>query len=353
MIADAPQQFIAENWPQTDTTAQASDALPTPTDTVPPPEEASLSQEPPATEDNVLPAAQDTLAVQQVPGEPTAADTANTVPVANTPEAASLEEEEAPTDEIAPLEEVAPADTTQATPHTERPAPLKPSPRFNHLQGGWTIVVASYTDPDPADTAVLRHREHLADTGYPVDMAVGLAQGMARFRVVVGQFETLEAGQAALGTLAGQIPRDAWVMRLQARSALPAPAAEAEPEPEATETEAAAESVAEAEPPPPAEASIDQPPLRAQIDRQAGGWTVVLASHPAQASANTNAARYRERLRNTGHPVEVIAGVSQGATRFRVVVGQFETLEAGQAALRTLAGQIPRDAWLLRLRPEP
>ena len=47
----------------------------------------------------------------------------------------------------------------------------------------------------------------------------------------------------------------------------------------------------------------------------------------------------------------MIGGTSEGVTRYRVVVGQFETLRTAQAAHQELGAEIPRGAWLLYVQP--
>ena len=92
-------------------------------------------------------------------------------------------------------------------------------------------------------------------------------------------------------------------------------------------------------------------PEPARFDHEKVSWTVVVASRTERASAETIALRYRERLRRTGHLVDVIEGARNGITYYRVAVGQFETVAAARTVREELAAEIPEDAWLLRLRP--
>ena len=159
-------------------------------------------------------------------------------------------------------------------------------------------------------------------------MIEGAHNGVTYYRVAVGQFETLAVAQPVLEELAAEIPEDAWLLHVQ---------------PEVLEEKPPA-----AEAPAPLEQAAPEP---ARFDREKVSWTMVVAFYLEQTSADTAAAQYRKQLYRTGYPVEVIGVTSEGVTRYRVVVGQFETLRAAQAARQELAAEIPRDTWLLHVQP--
>ncbi len=83
------------------------------------------------------------------------------------------------------------------------------------------------------------------------------------------------------------------------------------------------------------------------LDPAAGGYTLIVASRLDRGRAEADAVRFRQRL--GGLPVEVLAGTSNGETRYRVAVGQYATLEQALAQRAALAAALPPDTWVLRL----
>lgn len=98
----------------------------------------------------------------------------------------------------------------------------------------------------------------------------------------------------------------------------------------------------------PSEAEVESTPLRSPdgIDTAAGGYTIVVFSETTQSSASEVVQRYREQ----GFRSDVVSSEEGGVTRYRVAVGQFETLEEAVDARNQLAGrELPQDAWVLAL----
>jgi len=81
------------------------------------------------------------------------------------------------------------------------------------------------------------------------------------------------------------------------------------------------------------------------IDRNAGGWTVIVASETTPKAAEAAAQPYLD----LDLPVDVLRGVSKGVTRYRVGVGQFTSQAEAEAAMRRLGDRLPPGAWPLRI----
>lgn len=95
----------------------------------------------------------------------------------------------------------------------------------------------------------------------------------------------------------------------------------------------------------------DQPvstPLRSSdgIDPSAGGFTIVVYSERNEGTAQDVAEEYA----GEGFRAGVVRSDEGGASRYRVGIGQFESLEAAMAARNELAGtELPDDAWVYRI----
>ena len=88
-----------------------------------------------------------------------------------------------------------------------------------------------------------------------------------------------------------------------------------------------------------------QPQQLGGIDRNAGGFTIVVASETSRGAAESAAQAYF----NLGHPVDILVGRRGGTTRYRVAVGQFRSQRLALSAKRQMAGSVPSDAWPLRI----
>ena len=100
----------------------------------------------------------------------------------------------------------------------------------------------------------------------------------------------------------------------------------------------------------PAEESPSQPEQEAgpaRFDHSQESWTIVVASYAEQAAAAAAVAQYREKL--GGHLVDVIEETGGGQMHYRVVVGQFQTLQATHEGQRGLGNVLPAGAWQLHV----
>ncbi len=93
--------------------------------------------------------------------------------------------------------------------------------------------------------------------------------------------------------------------------------------------------------PPPKE---DRSPIR--LDRNLGGFTLIVASFEARAVAASEVDRFRVLISNPGIPVDVMP--SRDGTKFRVTVGQQPTKEAA-VTLREQLAMLPEGTWVLRI----
>ncbi len=87
------------------------------------------------------------------------------------------------------------------------------------------------------------------------------------------------------------------------------------------------------------------------IDRNAGVWTLVVASWTIRERAEQEMQRYANRLRAQGYPVDLLTETSGDVTRYRVAVGAFPDQNAAEQARERLGDAIPADTWILRVRP--
>ena len=82
------------------------------------------------------------------------------------------------------------------------------------------------------------------------------------------------------------------------------------------------------------------------IDQTLGGYTIVVFSETNEARARNTAQSWREQ----GFRVIILPDMQNGATRYRVGIGQFELLEEAVRTRDVLAGdELPQDAWILRI----
>jgi len=132
-------------------------------------------------------------------------------------------------------------------------------------------------------------------------------------------------------------------------------AAEQTPSPEATEPalaaadtlkDASADTTSEITTPvatPPQETPAEAP-LRIDVSR--GGYTLVVGSSTQRATAEAQAERFRQRFSGQSLAVDVLVGeTTDGVTRYRVVVGQVETIEEAVALKNRHAANLPEGTW--------
>ena len=329
------------------------------------------------------------------------------------------DQQETPTDDDQPEEAQQPDDDAQ--PEDDRqPAQEETAPaRFDPERVSWTIVLASSATQTEAEALLSAYRQVFGETVYPVDVI----EQQGQYRVVVGQFETLAATNAAQQELNADLPVNAWLLYADGvtgvtlepvvADATPAdnkqPAEEHTPandqladdppsdlEPTPADEQAPAETpdpttddqndddqqpveqetpVAQAltddqqetptddqqetptdddqpeeaqQPDDDAQPEDDRQPAQeetapARFDPERVSWTIVLASSATQTEAEALLSAYRQVFGETVYPVDVIEQQGQ----YRVVVGQFETLAATNAAQQELNADLPDGAWLL------
>lgn len=98
-------------------------------------------------------------------------------------------------------------------------------------------------------------------------------------------------------------------------------------------------------------ASADTPSMPPTIDRDAEGWTLVVASQPRPGDAKAVLETYQQRFAGENVPVDILTGTSGEEVRYRIAVGQYSSREDALAALEQLQDRLPDDAWLLRVQP--
>ena len=82
------------------------------------------------------------------------------------------------------------------------------------------------------------------------------------------------------------------------------------------------------------------------IDQTLGGYTIVVFSETNEERARNTAQSWREQ----GFRTIILPYMQNGATRYRVGIGQFDLLEEAVRTRDVLAGdELPRDAWILRI----
>lgn len=118
--------------------------------------------------------------------------------------------------------------------------------------------------------------------------------------------------------------------------------------PGALDTTATETPAPDTEPPAePTEPVASADPLRSQaaIDPAAGGFSWVVGSELSREPAERRVAEFREQGLRAG----VIAEEAAGRTRYRVALGQFESIEQAESFRSDLPAGVPADTWLLRL----
>src|SRR5690625_2779637 len=87
-------------------------------------------------------------------------------------------------------------------------------------------------------------------------------------------------------------------------------------------------------------------PLRGEgIDRSVSRYTLVVGSLQSAAVADEVA----EEWRNRGFRTDIFSETANGVTRYRVGIGQFETINAADAARSgEIASQLPEGTWVYR-----
>lgn len=102
-------------------------------------------------------------------------------------------------------------DDAQSTPAEARSAASGIVP----AEGGWTLVVASRTTEQEAESIRTQYADALQAANVPVDVLPSEgSDGTTRYRVVVGQFSSQEAVRSLQDEYSAVVPSDAWPLAL-------------------------------------------------------------------------------------------------------------------------------------------
>lgn len=86
------------------------------------------------------------------------------------------------------------------------------------------------------------------------------------------------------------------------------------------------------------------------VDRRRGGYTLVVSSWRRRGYAEEEARRYRARLADATLPISVLVANVGGVFRYRVAIGQVAGVPEAVALRSRLAGTLPADTWVTRIR---
>ncbi len=98
-----------------------------------------------------------------------------------------------------------------------------------------------------------------------------------------------------------------------------------------------------------AASAADAPWQPGQVNKRAGGYTIIVSSQATESEA-IEFARNLVAGVDRGIPIDLYKGTARGRTRYRVGVGQFESIEIAIGEMDRLAPQLPAGAWILRIR---
>ena len=86
---------------------------------------------------------------------------------------------------------------------------------FNRAAGGFTIVVASRTSEQAARDLLPDYRQQFSEQGYAVDLVSGTSNGVTRYRVGVGQFNSRSEARTFLDQNQDRLPQGAWPTQVE------------------------------------------------------------------------------------------------------------------------------------------
>lgn len=264
--------------------------------------------------------------------------------MAETPETETPEADE-------PSEAVEPIGAAEAANAADELEPADPDePSESYEPGDADAPAEDSREPDR------RARPHESiRRGWPSERAGhnGLDGATSRRNtILIGAGLLIIIAAAAVGYLAMQ-PAEPTGTEIVSEAEEPQPTPPGDAETEDAQAESAddaaspdaTDEVEEGTEPPASPAST---PLRSPdgIDTAAGGFTIVVYSETSEASAGQVAQEYGDEGFRSG-----VISSQNGVTRYRVGVGQFETLEEATEARNQLAGsELPNDAWVHRLQ---
>lgn len=79
----------------------------------------------------------------------------------------------------------------------------------------WTLVVASRTQKEEAESVADAYQSHFSEQPLSVEVLTGAVEGTTRYRVAVGQFQTREDAQTAMKRYSEELPTGVWLLQLQ------------------------------------------------------------------------------------------------------------------------------------------
>ena len=88
---------------------------------------------------------------------------------------------------------------------------------------------------------------------------------------------------------------------------------------------------------------------RIPIDRNQGGYTIVVASELLRNDAQQIADQYTQEFQGRGFPIDVLTTTEYDVPRHRVGIGQFGEYRDATAVLTNIKSRLPSDAWLLKI----
>jgi hypothetical protein len=157
----------------------------------------------------------DTTTASTAPPSPDSTPTAAASPSASETDAPVSNEGDA--DNVP--SETPPRDTTATAPATESTSSTAASsstssPTIVPEDGGWSIVVASRTDPEAARSLAATYRDRFSDQKIPTGIIESAVNNSTRYRVGVGQFPSRSDVQQFLDEHGDELPDGAWPVQL-------------------------------------------------------------------------------------------------------------------------------------------
>jgi hypothetical protein len=113
---------------------------------------------------------------------------------------------------LPPTTQVPPPTTqTTAQPPARRPAPRRPNvaPGFT----GWTMVVASLSSSQQLDATRRKYQSRFGSL--PVNVVENEVNGMVRYHITVGKYETQTEAKLAMRRLTRSLPDDTWLLHVR------------------------------------------------------------------------------------------------------------------------------------------
>ena len=208
-----------------------------------------------------------------------------------------------------------PGDVNGASEADEEETADPASEAIDRAAGGWTLAVATGASREAAEDSVAARRATLRedeDTDALVDL-LPVAGGSA-YQVVVGQYLNEDRAEQARTEHAERAGEEAEVIPIR----------------------------------PPAD-------IADRSDDDAGRWSIVVASHPADDVLEDVVMQYRALVSEQFEedwPVDIERLIVEGRDRYRVLLGQFEQQAAAEEARDRYEENLPDNAWLIQIEDD-